>query len=72
MEISGTTSSSSAVTFHQGATVASDALRSIRTEAIDLLKRQFSLVYGEEERSSVLRALEAGTRLPKGGRSCPR
>lgn len=66
-EIRGATASSSAVTFHQGVVVASDQLREIRTRAIELLKRVFALARTDEERQSVLQALETGTRLPYRG-----
>ncbi len=67
-EVSGTTNSSTAVTFHRGAVVASDALRIVRTKAIDLLKRQFALAECDEERRTVLLALQAATRHPIGSR----
>ena len=66
-EISGTTNSSAAVTFHRGAVVASDALRLTRTKAIELLKRQFTLAEDDVERRGVLQALQAATRAPYGG-----
>lgn len=66
-EVSGTTNSSAAVTFHRGAVVASDPLRVIRTRAIDLLKRQFALTESDEERRAVLLALQAATRSPFSG-----
>ncbi|MEQ7993518.1 GTP pyrophosphokinase [Xanthomonas hortorum] len=62
VEISGTTSSSSAVTFHRGTVVASDALRAVREKAIDLLKRQFALAETDKDRRVVLLALQAATR----------
>lgn len=65
-EVSGTTNSSAAVTFHRGVVVASDALRDVRTKAIDLLKRQFALAEGDDERRVVLLALHAATHLPFG------
>lgn len=65
-EVSGTTNSSTAVTFHRGAVVASDALRVVRTKAIDLLKRQFALAASDEERGAVLLALQAAMRHPVG------
>lgn len=65
-EVSGTTNSSAAVTFHRGAVVASDTLRIVRTRAIDLLKRQFALADSEEERRTVLLALQGATRHPLG------
>lgn len=61
-EVTGTTSSSSAVTFHRGSVLASDQLRTIRTKAIDLLKRQFALCEDEGDRRDVLLALRAATR----------
>ena len=66
-EVGGTTNSSTAVTFHRGAVVASDALRAVRTKAIDLLKRQFDLAESDEERRAVLLALQAATRTPFSG-----
>lgn len=61
-EVTGTTSTSGAVTFHRGAVVASDVLRDIRQKAIDLLKHQFELSADESERREVLFALHAATR----------
>lgn len=61
-EVTGTTSSSSAVTFHRGTVVESEALRDMRAKAIDLLKHQFALTGGEAERREVLLALQAATR----------
>lgn len=63
-EISGTTNSSTAVTIHRGAVIASDTLRVIRTKAIDLLKRQFSLAGNEKERRAILQAIQAATNTP--------
>lgn len=63
-EVSGTTNSSSAVTFHCGTVIASDALRVVRTKAIELLKRQFALAESDEERRAVLLALQAATSPP--------
>lgn len=65
-EISGTTNSSNAVTFHRRAVLASDALRLVRTKAINLLKRQFVLAESDEERRTVLLALQAATQHPVG------
>lgn len=61
-EVTGTTSTSGAVTFHRGAVVASGALRDIRKKAIDLLKHQFALSADESERRDVLFTLHAATR----------
>lgn len=63
-EICGTTNSSTAVTIHRGAVIASDTLRVIRTKAIDLLKCQFSLTENEKERRSILLAIQAATNTP--------
>lgn len=63
-EVSGTTNSSKAVTFHRGAVVASGALGDVRAKAIGLLKRQFALAESDESRRAILVALQAGTRLP--------
>lgn len=65
-EVTGTTNGSSAVTFHRGAVVVSDELRTVRTKAIDLLKRQFGLCADEGDRRDVLLALQAATRSPQG------
>ena len=65
-EVSGTTSSSSAVTFHRGPVVASDALRIVRTRAIELLKRQFALAESDADRRAVLLALQTATRPSPG------
>ena len=66
-EVSGTTNSSNAVTLHRGAVVASDALRTVRTKAIDFLKRQFALADTDKQRRTVLLALQAATRQPYSG-----
>jgi len=66
-EVSGTTNSSTAVTFHRGAVVASDALRVVRTKAIDSLKRQYALAESDAEHRAVLLALQAATRTPFSG-----
>ena len=60
-EVSGTTSSSSTVTFHRGSVVESNVLRVVRTKAIELLKCQFALAESDEERREVLLALQAAT-----------
>lgn len=66
-EVSGTTNSSNAVTLHRGAVVASDALRTVRTKAIDLLKRQFALADTDKQHRAVLLALQAATRQSYSG-----
>lgn len=66
-EVTGTTNTSNAVTFHRGTVVASDALRDTRKKALDLLKYQFALSEDEAERRDVLFALQAATRPAMGG-----
>jgi ppGpp synthetase/RelA/SpoT-type nucleotidyltranferase len=61
-EVTGTTNTSSTVTFHRGTVVASDMLRDMREKAIDLLKHQFELGDDESERREVLLAFQAATR----------
>lgn len=63
-EVSGTTSSSKALTFHSGVVTASDALRVVRERAINLLKHQFALAENDEGRRLVLQALQTATRTP--------
>jgi len=63
-EVSGTTNSSTTMTFHRGAVVVSDALRDVRAKAIDLLKHQFSLTESDKERRDILLELQAATRTP--------
>lgn len=63
-QVEGTTASSSALTLHHGAVTASEHLRTIRTGALGLLKRQFELARTDAERSAVLHAMQAGTQLP--------
>lgn len=63
-EVSGSTSSSNAVTLHRGVVVASDALRTVRTRAIDLLKNQFALAESDKSYRAILQALQAATQPP--------
>lgn len=63
-EVSGSTSSSNAVTIHRGPVVASDALRAVRTKAIDLLKNQFALAESGKSHRAILQALQAATQTP--------
>jgi ppGpp synthetase/RelA/SpoT-type nucleotidyltranferase len=63
-EVGGSTSSSNAVTIHRGAVVASDALRAIRTKAIDLLKNQFALAESDKSHRAILQTLQAATQTP--------
>lgn len=66
-EISGTSSSSSAVTLQWAPVKASEALRDIRSKAIALLKRQFALAGDDSGRRSALAALHLATRTPYRG-----
>ncbi len=66
-EVTGTTGSSSAVTFHHGSVTPSEALGVVRAKAINQLKHQFALADGEGEIGAVLLALQVGTRRPMGG-----
>jgi ppGpp synthetase/RelA/SpoT-type nucleotidyltranferase len=61
-EVTSATSRSSSVIFQRGAVLVSDQLRTIRTKAIDLLKRQFALCEDEGDHKDVLLALRAATR----------
>lgn len=65
-EVTGTTNTSNAVTFHRGTVLPSDALRDVRKKSIDLLKHQFALSENEAERREVLLALQAATRPAMG------
>ncbi|WP_321916977.1 RelA/SpoT domain-containing protein [Paraburkholderia sp. J11-2] len=63
-QVEGTIASSSTVTLQHGAVVASELLRTVRTKALDQLKRQFELARTDAERGAVLHAMQAGTQLP--------
>jgi len=65
-EVRGTSSSSSAITIHRGAVVASTALARIRAIAIAQLKRLFDLATTDEARAAVLLALNKATQHPIG------
>lgn len=66
-EVSGTTSNSNSMTLHREVVIASDVLRTVRTKAIELLKRQFALAETDKVRRTVLLALQAATRHPYRG-----
>jgi ppGpp synthetase/RelA/SpoT-type nucleotidyltranferase len=66
-EISGTSSSSSAITISRGSVVASDALRIVREKSIGLLKHQFLIAANDKDRRRGLGSLYAATRPPIGG-----
>lgn len=63
-EISGTTNNSNSLTLHRGAVVASDMLNAVRTKAISLLKRLFSLAESDQDRRAILLALQTATSAP--------
>lgn len=67
-EVSGTTSSYNAVTFHRGSVQASKPLRKIRSAAINELKALFLSADSENARKATFSALHAATRLPQGPR----
>jgi len=66
VEVTGTSSNSSTVTFHQGTVATSDELRAIRDTSIALLKHLFALG-NDEQRNIALHALQSATRLPMRG-----
>ncbi|HEV8552904.1 MAG TPA: RelA/SpoT domain-containing protein [Casimicrobiaceae bacterium] len=63
-EASGTTNSSNAVTLHGAPVVASKTLRDIRSKAIALLQRQFTVADDDAGRRAAVLALQAATRTP--------
>lgn len=63
-EVSGTTNSSSTMSFHRGSVIASDALRILRTRAIVLLQLQFAAAEDDKKRGVILLTLQAATRPP--------
>jgi ppGpp synthetase/RelA/SpoT-type nucleotidyltranferase len=68
-EVTGTTSSFDAVTFHQGSVVASADLDSVRTAATTTLERLFLRAEVDSKRASLIQALHAGTRLASLGKT---
>jgi ppGpp synthetase/RelA/SpoT-type nucleotidyltranferase len=66
-EVSGTSSSFNAVTFHRGSVQASTPLRKIRTAAIDELKSLFLAADTENIRKATFSAMHAATRFPSSG-----
>ena len=66
-EVTGTTSSSSTVTFRRGAVLASDTLRAIRGKAMQELKELVPLAQTDTERRVILGALDEATRTPNMG-----
>lgn len=65
-EMSGTTSTSGAVTFHRGDVKASEPLSAMRRRAIALLKALYALASEDEHRRKILSAWRIGMRPPSG------
>lgn len=63
-ELSGTTSSFDTITILQGAVTPSDALRTLRQQALDLLFAFDEAAETEEERAEIARALKMGMAMP--------
>lgn len=63
-ELSGTTSGFDTITIHQGAVTPSDALRTVRQQALDLLFAFDEAAETEEERAEIAKALKAGMTMP--------
>lgn len=63
-EVRGTTSSSSAVTIHRGAVVASSRLAQMRAQSIALVKRLFERAATDEDRGIALLTLHKATQRP--------
>lgn len=66
-EISGTSATYNAVTFHRGAAVASDALEQAPRGAIRILKRLFYEAESDDSRLQVLQTLSRAMQLPLRG-----
>ena len=66
-EVGGTSSTSTTVSFHRGAVVASGHLGQIRSKALDQLERLFALALHDKERGVVLMHMQTATRHPMGG-----
>jgi hypothetical protein len=62
--VTGTTWKADTVTLHTGAVRASDALKAVRHDAIDQLKRLHGLTGDEDSRADVRRAMEAAGDTP--------
>lgn len=63
-ELSGTSASFDTITIHQGAVTPSDALRSLRQQALELLIAFDVAAETEAERAEVVAALKAGMAMP--------
>ncbi|MCX7309510.1 MAG: RelA/SpoT domain-containing protein [Afipia sp.] len=63
-EIQGTTSTYDTMTFHRGSVVASDALRAMRGEAIDILSKFYREAGSADEKGLIKRGLFAATAMP--------
>ncbi|GGI29846.1 RelA/SpoT domain-containing protein [Bradyrhizobium guangdongense] len=63
-EVHGTTSTYNTMTFHRGSVVASDALRGVRAEAIDILCKFYSAAGSIDEKTQIKRVLFAAAAMP--------
>jgi ppGpp synthetase/RelA/SpoT-type nucleotidyltranferase len=63
-EVHGTTSTYNTMTLHRGSVVASDALRAMRVEAIDVLCKLYRSAKSADERDQIKSVLFAATGMP--------
>lgn len=63
-EVQGTTSTYNTMTLHRGSVVASDALRTMRAEAIDILCKLYRSATSANEREQIKRVLFSATGMP--------
>ena len=66
-DVTGTSSSFNAVTFHRGAVVVSDELVATRKRALGVLQTLYAEAEDDERRRAVLNAMLAATRTPSAG-----
>lgn len=71
-DVSATTSTFDAVTFHQGAVPASGALEAVREAATAELERLFDAADNDDARERLILALHAGTRVASQGDTKPK
>lgn len=63
-EVNGTTSTHNTMTFHRGSVVASDALRAVRGETIDILCKFYGAAGSIDEKTQIKRVLFAAAAMP--------
>lgn len=63
-ELSGTTSSFDTITLHQGAVTPSDALRTLRQQALELLFAYDEAAETEEQRAEIIKVMKVGMSMP--------